>query len=148
MCSSDLMWIFLDPEARERYVDWSRIAAETAAILRRDAVSAPGDRDLHALLGELTVRSADFRATWEEQLVYECTHGRKRLQHPVVGRLEVDYEALDVPGSPGQKLFVYTTEEGSPSRDRMAELARWTRPDAGLDALPGITAPASSPTPD
>jgi transcriptional regulator with XRE-family HTH domain len=128
-------WTFLDPEARRRYVDWETVAADAAAILRMEAGTRPADRALHELVGELTVRSADFRRMWSDHHVYACTFGSKRLMHPSVGRIDIDYEAFDVPGDPDQKVFVYTATSGSASADALSLLASWGLPaQGGADA--------------
>jgi hypothetical protein len=123
-------WTFLNPEAKQRYIDWETVAADAAAILRMQAGTSPNDRALHELLGELTVRSDDFRRMWTDHHVYECTFGSKRLMHPLVGRIDIDYEAMDVPGDPDQKLFVYNAEPGSSSSQALALLASWDLTDA------------------
>ena len=51
--------------------------------------------------------------------------GVKRFHHPVVGQLTLDFESLDLPGDPGQKLLVYSAEPGSPSRQALDLLASW-----------------------
>lgn len=50
----------------------------------------------------------------------------KRLLHPVVGDLTLDFESLELPGDPGQTLLVYTAEPGSPTRQALDLLASWT----------------------
>jgi hypothetical protein len=137
-------WTFLDPEARRRYVDWETVAADAAAILRMEAGTRPADRALHELVGELTVRSADFRRMWSDHHVYACTFGSKRLMHPSVGRIDIDYEAFDVPGDPDQKVFVYTAASGSASADALSLLASWGLParggaDAAREHAPSAT---------
>ena len=39
--------------------------------------------------------------------------GRKRLRHPVVGQLDLDFEALELPSEPGLQLDIYTAPVGS-----------------------------------
>lgn len=34
--------------------------------------------------------------------------GRKRFHHPLVGDLELDYEAFELPGDVGMRINVYT----------------------------------------
>ena len=65
--------------------------------------------------------------------VHQRTHGSKRLRHPLVGDLIVEYETLTLPGDPDTTLFVYTTEPDSPSRRAMDILASWTASGPGAD---------------
>lgn len=116
-------WAFLAPEARSFYLDWDEVAADIVAILRRDASSHRNDRALNELIGELTVKSSDFRTWWAQHKVYECTTGKKRLDHPLVGRVDIDYQTFPVPEEPDQHLFVYSAQTGSPSDDALRILA-------------------------
>jgi hypothetical protein len=63
---------------------------------------------------------------WDEHRVYQRTHGSKRLRHPLVGDLTVEYETLTLPGDPYVSVFVYSTEPGSPSQRAMSVLASWS----------------------
>ena len=134
-------WTFLDPGARAYYLDWELVAADVAAILRRDTRSHPHDAALTALIAELGEHSPEFRVMWAEHRVYECTFGTKRLVHPVVGRIDVDFENFAVAGEPDQELFVYSTPAGSPSSDALNILAAWhvDGTDRARDALPSVT---------
>jgi transcriptional regulator with XRE-family HTH domain len=118
-----IRWAFLDPQARERYVDWEAVASSMVGTLRLDAGRHPGDPLLARLVAELTEGSEEFRAWWPDHLVVERRDGIKRLDHPRVGRLDIRYEALDVTGAEDQTLFVYTTEPGSASEAALRSLA-------------------------
>ena len=121
-------FIFLDESARQLYPDWERIAAETAAVLRLDAGRHCEDRFFCELIGELAVKSEEFRAGWAAHDVSRRSHGSKRYRHPQVGDITVAYEALTPPGDTDQTLFVYTTEPGSPSETALQLLANLTAP--------------------
>lgn len=123
-------WIFLNGNARDRYDDWDTVAKDAAAILRVDAAASSEDRFLNELVGELSVKSEDFRRWWPEHQVYECTYGSKTLNHPLVGPIHIDYEALALSGSVGQKLFVYTASAGSSSQAALDLLASWAATSA------------------
>lgn len=123
-------WAFLSPEGRAFYLDWDAAAADMAAILRRDATNRPDDPELNELVGELTVRSAEFRQWWSQHKVYQCSFGTKRLLHPLVGELHIAYETFPVPGEPEQQLFLYTAEKGTPSADALRILASWGREES------------------
>lgn len=120
-----LRWALLDPEARTRYVNWEATVRSMVGTLRFDAGRHPDDPLLTELVGDLAVRSPEFRVWWAEQQVVERTAGVKRLNHPLVGELTIDYEALDVVGETDQTLFIYTTKPGSESQERMRLLAGW-----------------------
>jgi len=57
-------WVFLDPQARERYLDWEEVARDCVATLRMHAGRHPDDLELAALVGELTVKSPEFSRWW------------------------------------------------------------------------------------
>ncbi|GAB2735809.1 helix-turn-helix transcriptional regulator [Amycolatopsis magusensis] len=122
-------WMFLDEDARSLFADWPDQARAAVESLRFEAGRDPGDRATAELIAELGERSPEFRRWWEEHRVHQRTHGAKRLRHPVVGELTVDYETLTPPGDPDTTLFVYTTEAGSPSRRALDLLASWTASD-------------------
>jgi hypothetical protein len=73
------------------------------------------------------VHSEEFRTWWADHRVVERRDGIKRLDHPLVGRIDVFYEALDVTGEADQTLFIYSTEPESESESKLRELADRTR---------------------
>lgn len=121
-----LRFTFLDESARELYTDWEEVARDNVAILRLDAGRHPDDPLLTELVGELAVKSEEFRRWWADHNVRERTHGIKRYHHPLVGDLTVNYESVEVLGDPDQTLCIYTAEPGSPSETALRLLANWT----------------------
>ncbi|OBB45213.1 helix-turn-helix transcriptional regulator [Mycobacterium sp. 852002-51961_SCH5331710] len=121
-----LRFTFLDESARELYTDWEEVARDNVAILRLDAGRHPDDPLLTELVGELAVKSGEFRRWWADHNVRERTHGIKRYHHPVVGDLAVNYESVAVLGDSDQTLCIYTAEPGSPSETALRLLANWT----------------------
>ncbi|WP_245565341.1 helix-turn-helix transcriptional regulator [Nocardioides insulae] len=119
-------FVYLYPEAaREMFIDYDQIAKDAAAMLRLEAGRNPHDKALIELVGELSTRSEEFRRQWASQDVRYHRSGRKRIQHPVVGRLDLDFEALELPSEPGLALNVYTAAAGTPTADALAMLASW-----------------------
>ncbi|MFR9727931.1 helix-turn-helix transcriptional regulator [Saccharopolyspora sp. MS10] len=118
-------WIFLDPAARALFADWEPHAREAVESLRLDAGEGP-DRGTTELVAELRDRSAEFARWWDEHRVHQRTHGSKRLRHPVVGELTVEFETLTPPGDPDTALYVYSARPGSPSREALDLLASWS----------------------
>ncbi|OIK07411.1 helix-turn-helix transcriptional regulator [Streptomyces monashensis] len=118
--------VFLNPSARELYPEWSAVAATTVANLRLAAGRHADDPELCALVGELSLKSEDFRRLWADHEVRECAYGVKRIRHPVAGLLTLPYETLTVGQEPEQTIVVYTPEKGSETAERLALLASWT----------------------
>ncbi len=125
-------FVYLDPAAREFFVDYDIIARDAAAMLRLEATRDPDDRALIELVGELSTRSELFRQRWASQDVRLHRSGRKRLRHPVVGLLDLDFEALQLPNEPGLQVNVYTAATGTPTADALRLLASWAASQDGL----------------
>ncbi|SDJ02200.1 helix-turn-helix transcriptional regulator [Nonomuraea jiangxiensis] len=120
--------IFLDDSFRSLYADWDDAARGVVSSLRLYAGRHPHDPALAELVGELSIRDADFRGWWADHDVFERTHGTKRYHHPLVGELVLGYEAFTAADDPEQTLGVSTVEPGSPSAERLKLLASWTGP--------------------
>lgn len=118
--------LFLDPHTRELYADWDRKARTIVGSLRAAAGRHPDDAALASLVGELSVRCAEFAALWSDHRVRPCTGDTYRLRHPLVGGLTVTQQSLQVAHSPEQSVLVVTTEPGSSAQDSIELLARLT----------------------
>jgi len=121
-------FVFLDPAASEFFVDFDLVANDCVAFLRAEAGRDPYNKELSGLIGELSTRSEDFRRRWAAHDVRYHRTGRKRFHHPLVGDLELDYEALELAGDPGQRINVYTAAPDSPSAAALTMLASWSAP--------------------
>ncbi|HVQ96346.1 MAG TPA: helix-turn-helix transcriptional regulator [Mycobacteriales bacterium] len=108
-----VLLMFLDPGIRELYAHWSTHARDVVAALRAAAGRHPDDPSISTLVGELSIKSAEFRSLWSRHDVREKTAGRKEFDHPLVGRIALDYEMLAVPNS-DQALQVYSAAPDSP----------------------------------
>jgi transcriptional regulator with XRE-family HTH domain len=118
-------FVYLAPAAKEFFVDYDQVVRDAAAMLRLEAGRNPHDEDLIALVGELSTRSELFRQHWASQDVRFHRSGRKRLRHPVVGQLDLDFEAMELPSEPGLQLNIYTAAAGTPTADGLKLLASW-----------------------
>ncbi|UKA49523.1 helix-turn-helix transcriptional regulator [Arthrobacter sp. FW305-123] len=116
---------FLNPKAKEFFADWERAADDIVAVLRSTAGRNPYDKDLTDLIGELSTRSAEFRTRWARHDVKYHRAGRKRLRHPIVGDMDLSFEALELPADPGLRINVYTADPNTPSEDALKLLASW-----------------------
>ncbi|MBZ3905426.1 helix-turn-helix transcriptional regulator [Streptomyces griseiscabiei] len=119
-------FVFLDEAAPALYTDWERVAGDCVATLRLYAGRHPDDPQLTELIGELSLHSDTFRRLWADHDVLAHTTGSKRLHHPLVGDLTLDYVVLAVEGDADQTLIIYTPEPASPSAEAIGILASWT----------------------
>ncbi|MEU9150965.1 helix-turn-helix transcriptional regulator [Streptomyces sp. NPDC048417] len=117
--------VFLRPEYRDLFVEWEQKAIDIVCLLRMDAGCFPDDTRLSALVGELSVKSEEFRRLWATHDVKEKSHGVKRLHHPLVGELYLSYESFRMPDDPDQSLVTYHAEPGSASAQALRLLASW-----------------------
>jgi transcriptional regulator with XRE-family HTH domain len=123
--ANNARFVYLDPAAREFFADWERAADDIAAMLRSEAGSNPHDKQLVELIGELSTRSEEFRTRWAAHNVRFHRTGRKCIHHPVVGTLDLDFEAMEFPAHPGLTLLAYTAAAGTPTADSIKMLASW-----------------------
>ena len=119
-----LRHVFLDPEGREYYLDWKEVAEGAVAGLRASAGAEPDDPRLTGLVGELSVKSEDFRQMWARHDVRARVSGRKRYNNPFIGPITLDYETFTVNADPGQTMFVFRAEPGSSDEHSLLLLAQ------------------------
>jgi transcriptional regulator with XRE-family HTH domain len=124
-------FVFLDPQSRRFYRDWDGIADASVGNLRAEAGRDPYDRDLTDLIGQLSTQSPDFRVRWASHDVQDYRSGLQPFHHPLVGDLDLGYEALQVMADIGQILIVYTAQPGSPSQEALRRLAEWSTRNRG-----------------
>jgi len=132
-------FVYLDPSAHEFFVDWERVAADAAAMLRLEAGRNPHDPALIKLVGELSTQSEIFRKRWASHDVQFHRSGRKRLRHPVVGELDLNFESMELPSEPGLTLNVYTAAPDSPTADALKMLASWAATQESTNEAPAVT---------
>jgi transcriptional regulator with XRE-family HTH domain len=131
-------FVYLNPAAREFFVDYDRIANDAAAMLRLEAGRNPHDKALIELVGELSTRSELFRERWASHDVQFHRSGRKRLRHPVAGQLDLDFESMELSSAPGLQLNVYTAPAGSPTADALRLLASWVASQEDIPTEAGV----------
>ncbi|MFF2075950.1 helix-turn-helix domain-containing protein [Kitasatospora sp. NPDC058162] len=131
----NMAWhVFLDPAARTLFEEWEAKASDIVGLLRLDAGRYPDDPGLASLIGELSLKSEDFRRLWATYRIQDKGHGTKRLHHPVVGPLSLQYETLRPAGDSDQVLVVYHAEPGSSSAESLRLLASWDATELRAEA--------------
>jgi len=131
-------FIFFDPRAADFYPDWERAANVNVAILRRDAGRWPHDKGIADLVGELSVRSEEFRTRWAAHNVRRHYSGAKSFHHSVVGTLELNYQVMELEDAPGHSLTVYPAVPGSSSEEALKLLASWAATEVIAESAQGV----------
>jgi hypothetical protein len=119
-------FMFLEPVARDFFIEWHSAAANLVANIRRELGADPLNPQLQLLVDDLNRLSPDFRALWRSHDVRTHDTGFKAIRHPLVGELHLSFEAMGLPADPGQNLIVYGAEPGSDTADRLRLLSSWT----------------------
>lgn len=129
-------FVFLDPRSMDFYGNWDGIAHAAVGSLRAEAGRDPYDRALTELVGELSLRSQQFRVRWAAHDVDYYRSGVQPFHHPLVGDLTLHYDALELPADPGQTIIAYTAEPGSPAQQALDLLVSWTSTPGEATAVP------------
>ncbi|MFI7276574.1 helix-turn-helix transcriptional regulator [Streptomyces sp. NPDC049879] len=128
--------VFLDPHSRELYADWKQKSHDTVADLRMTVGKYPDDPNLEKLVGELSLKSAEFAALWAAHPVRACVQSTRDFRHPLVGPMTLTNELLGLPNDDGQRLSVFTAEAGSSSEIALRLLADLAEEGKGADTAP------------
>ncbi len=118
-------WLFLNPEARTRIVNWADFASAAVGALRYELGRHPDDRRLTEQVSELRRRDVDADRWWTDQRVTFRTSVAKNIDHPAAGPLSFGIESVIGPHDPEQRLVIYTVEPGSPTAQALPFLASW-----------------------
>jgi transcriptional regulator with XRE-family HTH domain len=121
-----LRLLFTDPRMRSLYPDWEGLARAVVSYIRMEAARKPDDPALAELIGDLSIRDAQFRQWWAGTHVALKRRGTRTYNHPVVGEITLDWDALTSDAEPDQQLIIYTAEPGSRSAQALRELAART----------------------
>ncbi len=129
--------VFTNPRVRDLYDDWESVARTNVALLRRQAADNPTDPRLAALVGELSLVSAQFRQWWAARHVTHPSFGTKTIRHPELGEFTLDWDAFAYTGDPEQQLVLWSAEPGSSSYDKLRILSSWVAPHTPRDTPTG-----------
>ena len=117
--------LFTDPRMRSLYPEWEELARSVVSYMRMEAARKPDDPRLAELVGDLSIRDAQFRQWWAGTHVAAKRRGTRRYAHPVVGEITLEWDSLTSDAEPDQQLIVYTAEPGSRSEQALRDLAAW-----------------------
>jgi len=77
------------------------------------------------LVGELSTKDETFRTKWAAHNVRFHDTGVQRMNHPVVGELELSYETMELSVDTGLTMCAFTADTGSKSEQALKLLASW-----------------------
>ena len=102
-----LRLMFGNPRIRAAQHDWDSIARFVVGAFRADAARAGAVSEVAELVDELCKLSPEFAALWRNNDVHAHGEGVKRLRHPILGAIELEYSAFAVDGRPELGMIVY-----------------------------------------
>lgn len=117
-----LRWRFLNPAARELYLDWDEAAASAVGGLREFAGATPNDPRLRALTDDLSARSERFREMWCAGTNVGYQLGIRHFRHPLVGDLHLRMHRLNASYAGGDHVVMFRAESGSDSARALEKL--------------------------
>lgn len=124
-----LRLIFGDPRVRAAQYDWESVARFVVGAFRADAARAGAVSEVGQLVDELCRLSPEFEAMWRDNNVNVHGEGIKRLRHPILGELMLEYSAFAVDGRPDLGMVVYNPVKRSDA-DRIRSLVTSSRVQA------------------
>jgi transcriptional regulator with XRE-family HTH domain len=125
-------FVFGHPAARSVFREWRTAADEQVALLRRAAAHWSHDNAVVALIDELRP-NPEFDVRWDAHPIGEKRRGTKRLTHPAVGDLDLDYEVLDLAGDDQLHMITWLPADESTA----TRLARLTGGQGSLRLVEG-----------
>ncbi|TPK64325.1 helix-turn-helix domain-containing protein [Mesorhizobium sp. B2-4-15] len=122
-----LRFMFRSPTTRAKQHDWENLARFVVGAFRADAARAGAVSEVTQLVDELCSVSPEFAALWGENDVLSHGDGTKRLKHPELGDIELEYSAFAVDGRPDLSMIVYNPLDDKVA-GRIRDLARRPKP--------------------
>ncbi len=108
-----LRLVFGNPSIRAAQEDWESTARFVVGAFRAEAARAGAVSEISELVAELCAISPDFAALWRNNDVRIHGEGTKRLRHPTLGLIHLEYSSFAVDGRPDLGMIVYNPVEPS-----------------------------------
>ncbi|CDX33622.1 XRE family transcriptional regulator [Mesorhizobium sp. SOD10] len=103
-----LRLMFGNPRVRDAQDDWQSVARFVVGSFRADATRAGAGAEITHLVEELCRISPEFEALWRDNdIVPAHGEGVKRLRHPEIGLIELEFSVFAVDGRPELGMIVY-----------------------------------------
>jgi transcriptional regulator with XRE-family HTH domain len=111
-----LRMMFSEPRMRDAQEDWRSVARAVVGSFKADAARAGAGAEVAQLVEELSRTSPDFAAMWRDSDIPGHGAGVKRIRHPEIGSIELEFSEFAVDGRPDLAMIVY-----NPANDDTAE---------------------------
>ncbi|MGV8988737.1 MAG: helix-turn-helix transcriptional regulator [Cypionkella sp.] len=110
-----LRLMFSEPHVRAAQEDWLNVARFAVGAFRADAARAGASAEITQLVEELSRMSPEFEALWRNNDVAGHGEGVKRLRHPEIGLIELEFSNFAVEGRPDLNMMVFNpaTSDGA-----------------------------------
>ncbi|WP_237181050.1 helix-turn-helix transcriptional regulator [Roseomonas haemaphysalidis] len=102
-----LRLMFGQSRVRAAQHDWESVARFVVGAFRADAARAGAMSEVSQLVDELCQISPEFTALWRENEVGAHGGGTKRLRHPTLGVIELEYSSFVVEERSDLGMIVY-----------------------------------------
>lgn len=117
---------FGNPDVRAIQFDWESVARFVVGVFRADVARIGATAKVAALVDELCQSSPDFDRLWRSNEVLSHGGGIKKLRHPILGTLNLEFSAFAVDGRPDLGLVVYNPATPE-DRERVKDLISSSR---------------------
>ena len=118
-----LRLMFGNSQIRAIQEDWESVARYVVGSFRADVARAGATDEITQLVDELSRASPAFDRLWRDNEIAAHHEGLKRLHHPAVGLLELEFSAFAVDGRPELGMVIYNPAS-SDDADRVRALVR------------------------
>lgn len=106
-----LRLIFSSRRVQQAQEDWAKVARVVVGAFRADVTRAGPNEEASRLIDELSTVSAEFKDLWADTEVVGMSEGVKRLRHPTVGIVNLEFSSFSVEGRPELGMIVFTPAE-------------------------------------
>lgn len=103
-----LRMMFSDERVRAAQDDWRNVARYVVGAFRADAARAGAGVEIRQLVEELSASSPEFKAMWGDNEITGMREGIKRLHHPNLGAIELEFSTFAVEGRSDLNMMVYS----------------------------------------
>lgn len=116
-------YVFTDTGLRRMYLDWEGNARRLLAEFRMSFGLYPGEARFVEIISELLEGSEAFAFWWNNYDVHAQGSGVKDMEHPRVGRLQLEYATFQSNDNPRLTLITYTAVNKE-SEEKLYSLAQ------------------------